>query len=331
VTLERFLARTATTADLAAWCSVFSDGQRELSGSSVQPSALAERLLADADEAPAMRWAARGGPARRVCGVAELRPQQHQPGTGFLRLFVTPPARRVGVGSALLGRVGRDAAAAGLGRVQATVLAGPPGEPFARTVPGLRVVLRLALEEQRLDDEAVLRRCHELAACPHPGYRLTHWLGRAPEPMAASFGRVMGHVRDAPGAALQMAPRMWDETAVRAWEAEMTGGGESLLLCAAVDVGSGEVVAATLATIPAAGGPVADQHDTAVLPEHRRQGLARWIKAAQVCRLRERFPGVRTVTTTVNQQNLPMVAVNRAVGYRRVRERLLLEARVSFR
>jgi GNAT superfamily N-acetyltransferase len=327
VTVKPFLPHEAVASDLAAWCEVFSLGHRELSGSLVEPSALAERLLAE--DAPAMRWAARSGSGGPVTGVAELRPQRHRPGIGFLRLFVAPPARRAGIGSALLRRAGLDASSAGVSRMQSTVLAGPPGEAFARSFPGLRVVLRLELQEQRLDDEAVLRRCHELAACTHPGYQLLHWGGRAPEPLVASFGRVMGHVLDAPGAALQMAPRAWDATAVRAWETEMTTGGMRLLTCVAVHVASGGVVAATVATIPSPDGPVADQHDTAVLPEHRGQGLARWIKAGQVDRLLACFPGVRAVTTTVNQENLPMMAVNRALGYRRVRERLLVETPVT--
>ncbi|MGP3971318.1 hypothetical protein [Streptomyces sp. 6N223] len=324
VTVRPFLPREAVASDLAAWCEVFSVGQRELSGSLVEPSALAEGLLAE--DAPAMRWAARSGSASRVTGVAELRPQRHRPDIGFLRLFVAPPARRVGTGSALLRRVGLDAPSAGVSRMRSTVLAGPPGEAFARGVPGLRVVLRLELQEQRLDDEAVLRRCHELTADARPGYQLLRWRGRTPEPLVASFGRVMGHVRDAPGAELQLAPRAWDARGVRAWEAEMTTGGTRLLTCAAVHAASGDVAAATVATVPSPGGPVADQHDTAVLPEHRRRGLARWIKAGQVGRLRAYFPGVRAVTTTLHQENLPMLAVNRALGYRRVRERLLVEA-----
>lgn len=99
-----------------------------------------------------------------------------------------------------------------------------------------------------------------------------------------------------------------------------------MLICAALHETSGEVVAATVATIPPSGGPVADQHETAVLPGHRRHGLARRIKAGQVHLLRARFPGVRAVTTTLNQENRPMIAVNRALGYHRLRERLLVEA-----
>jgi GNAT superfamily N-acetyltransferase len=278
-----------------------------------------------------MRWAARSGSGEAVSGVAELRRQPHQPGTGFLRLFVAPPSRRGGVGSALLFEAMRSVDASGIDRLQSTVLAGPPGESFARAVPGSRVVLRLELQEQRLDQEWVLARCRELVASPPSAYRLVHWIGLAPEQLAASFGRVMGHVLDAPGAVLQMPPRTWNTAAVRAWEAQMTTGGDQLMVSTAVHSAFGEVVAATVATVPASGGPVADQHDTAVLPEHRRQGLARWIKAEQAIRLHEHFRGVRAVTSTVNRENLPMTAVNRSLGYRPILGRLLVEAPVRGR
>ncbi|MFC4587579.1 GNAT family N-acetyltransferase [Sphaerisporangium corydalis] len=254
VSPEPFLPRHATPADLAAWCAVLSEGQAEASGGSPPAAALAERLLAE-DGPPVPRWAARATAGGPVVGVAELRPRPHDPRTGFLRLFVAPPSRRQGVGAALRTRVAADARAAGMERLQGLAPAGGPGEPFALTWPGMRVLLRLERQEQRLDEE-VLRRCRELAVCPDPGgYRPAHWVGPA----------------------------------------------------------------------PADGGPAADQHDTAVLPRHRRRGLARWIKAEQTLLLRERFPGVDTVTSTVNGSNLPMTTVNQAVGYRRVGERLLVE------
>ncbi|MCX5205254.1 GNAT family N-acetyltransferase [Streptomyces sp. NBC_00237] len=330
--VEPFVPQRAVPGDLAAWCSVFSEGNRESSGSSASPAVLAELLLAE--DPPAMRWAVRsgrGGGAMRA--VAELKPQPHQEDTAFLRLFVAPSARRRGLGSALLAHAMRGAAGAGTARVQATVLGGPPGEPFARTVPGMRVLLPLELQEQPLAEDRVVRRCRELAECPPPGvrargYRVVHWLGVAPEPLVASFGRVMGHVMDAPGAAMQLAARTWDAAAVREWEARMTEGGDRLMVCAAVGPATGVVVAVTVATVPPGGGPAADQHDTAVAPGHRGHGLARWVKAAQAVRMSECFPGVLTVTSTVHRENLSMAAVNRALGYRSVRTRLLVEAPV---
>ncbi|MER5627909.1 GNAT family N-acetyltransferase [Streptosporangium sp. NPDC002544] len=311
--IEAFEARESGEGDLDTWCRVFSEGQAELSGGAVESGALAERLRAEVGGG-ARRWAARQ--AGRICGVAEVRPQQHDAAIGFLRLFVAPSARCRGVGSELLARVVADA---GVERVQATVLAGPPGEPFVR---GWRVVLRLELHEQRLDQD-VLKRCHELAMAPHPDYRVVSWRSAAPAEWVSSFGRVMGHVLDAPGAALQMASRAWDTAAVRAWEAGMDG--QHLLVCAVVHSSSGEVIGATVTTVPGPGATVADQHDTAVLPGHRGGGLARWMKARQTLRLHELFPKVESVTVTVNHENASMLAVNRAVGYHLVRERLLVE------
>src|SRR4051794_28927106 len=86
-----------------------------------------------------------------------------------------------------------------------------------------------------------------------------------------------------------------------------------------------DVVGATITTVASREARAAEQHDTAVLPGQRGGGLARWMKARQTLRLHELFPRVESVTVTVDQRNAPMLAVNRAVGYRLVRERLLVE------
>ncbi|MEV4516646.1 GNAT family N-acetyltransferase, partial [Dactylosporangium sp. NPDC049525] len=201
------------------------------------------------------------------------------------------------------------------------------GVPLRTTVldgddelPHGEVLLRLELHEQPLT-EAVLRRCRDLTAAAPPGYDVVPWHGAAPEALAASLGQVLGHVLDAPGADLQLAPRAWDAAAVRRWEQAMTAGGDDLLVCAAVD--GGTVVAATVLTT--AGGPVAEQHDTAVLPGARRLGLARLVKAANTLALHRLHPQTRAVAVTVNETNLPMLAVNRAVGYTWRRTRLLVQ------
>jgi GNAT superfamily N-acetyltransferase len=325
VTIDHFVPRRASAEDLAVWSAIFSAGQSESSGGVVHAATLSEQLLAEEDAV--RRWSARRPLGGQIVGVAELRPAAA--GTGFLRLFVAPEARRQGIGSDLARLVLRGAAAAGIDRVQSTVLAGPPGESFARSLPGLRVVLRLEIQEQNLEDTVLLRRCREMTARHRPGYRIAHWDGPAPEPLVASFGLVMGHVLDAPGAMFQMAARRWDPAKVRDWETKMTAAGTHLLVDAAVDLATESVVAATVVTVPATGGPVADQHETAVLPAHRQRGLARWLKADQAVRLHETFPEVAKIVVTLNQQNHPMISVNRALGYHPVRERLLVEVAVS--
>ncbi|GAA1087459.1 GNAT family N-acetyltransferase [Nocardiopsis composta] len=324
-TVEEFLPRSASPADLAAWSQVYGDGRREQGGAAPSAAVLAERL-ASQEEPGVLRWAVRPAPGAPVAGAAELRPRRAaDPRPGLLRLFVAPAQRRQGLGRALLHRVLHDAAAAGLDRLQSLVLAGPPGTPFALAVPGARTLLRLRLQEQPVDDPSVLRLCRDLAERPPMGYRLAFWRGSAPEELAASFARVMNHVLDAPGAELQLPPRSWDVPGLRAWEADLTDDGAALLVSAAVHRAGGEVVAATAATVPPFG-PTAEQHDTAVLPEHRRRNLARWIKAEQALRLHTLFPHIRTATSTVSADNEAMASVNRAVGYRPRAERLLVEA-----
>ncbi|MDP4507165.1 hypothetical protein [Nonomuraea turcica] len=134
-------------------------------------------------------------------------------------------------------------------RIQGIVPGGGPGRRSLSAGVAYRELLRLELQVQRIDEE-VLRRCGELAAAgPDPAaYALAHWRGPAPEPLVVSFGDVMGHVLDPPGAALQMAARAWDRAAVRAWEAHLTAGGDHLMVSSVVHRPTGEVVAATVTT-----------------------------------------------------------------------------------
>ncbi|WP_017586534.1 GNAT family N-acetyltransferase [Nocardiopsis ganjiahuensis] len=319
--VEAFDPTTATLSDLAAWTVVYTKGQSELSGGAPLTEELAERLRAGR-AGEAWRWAARVAPRTPVQGVAELRRQHHDARIGFLRLFVTDPARRKGIGAQLREAVVEEARARGMDRLQSTVLAGTPGEPFARASPYLRTLLRLELQKQYLD-EPTLRRCWSLAATPARGYRLTHWQGAVPEELAASFGRVMAHLLDAPGAALQMEARAWGVAQVREWERKVTEDGSQLVVGAALDCLSDQVVAATVSTVT--GGPVADQHDTAVLPAHRRKGLASRVKATQALRVHDLFPHVEAMAVTINRENRAMLAVNRSLLYKSVSERLLVE------
>lgn len=319
--MEPFDPVAATHPDLAAWTVIFTAGQGELSGGAPRAEDLAVRLRSQR-AGEGWRWAGRLSAAEPVVGVAELRRQPHEARIGFLRLFVAPEARREGLGRELRETVVEQARVLGMDRFQSTVLVGEPGEPFARASPYLRTLSRLELQKQYLD-EVTLRRCWSLAATPARGYRLTHWEGPAPEALVRSFGRVMGHLLDAPGAALQMVARSWGPAQVREWERKITEDGSRLVVGAALDRMSDQVVAATVCTVT--GGVVADQHDTAVMPAHRRRGLASRVKATQALRVHDLFPHVRALAVTIDQENTAMLGVNRSLLYERVAERLLVE------
>ncbi|MFE9246128.1 GNAT family N-acetyltransferase [Nocardiopsis sp. NPDC006938] len=320
--IETFDPAVTGADDLASWTSVFTDGQSELSGGAPAPAEeLAARLRAGR-AGRAWRWAARASRGHAIHGVAELRPRHHDERIGFLRLFVADTARRRGSGRRLREAVVAEARAQGMDRLQCTVLVGEPGERFVRSSPYLRSLVRLELHKQYLDEET-LRRCWSVAATPARGYRLTHWEGAVPEPLAASFGRVMAHVGDAPGTQARQGALAWDVARVREWERRVTEDGSRLVVGAALDRTSDLVVAATVSTVSR--GSVADQHDTAVLPAHRRKGLASRVKATQALRVHDLFPHVEAVTVTVDRENRGMLAVNRSLRYQLVSERLLVE------
>jgi len=57
------------------------------------------------------------------------------------------------------------------------------------------------------------------------------------------------------------------------------------------------------------------QYFTGVAPAHRCRGLATWLKAEMLVRIRERYPQAKRVTTNNSTDNAPMLAINRALGF----------------
>ncbi|MFB8760886.1 GNAT family N-acetyltransferase [Nocardiopsis alba] len=146
--VETFDPTTASEADLESWSAAFCRGRAELSGGAPLPEEFAARLRTNR-AGRAWRWAARDDAEGSVTGVAELRRQHHDPGIGFMRLFVADAARRRGAGRELREAVVERARLLGMERLRSLVSAGPPGESFARASPYLRTLLRLERVRRR--------------------------------------------------------------------------------------------------------------------------------------------------------------------------------------
>jgi ribosomal protein S18 acetylase RimI-like enzyme len=91
--------------------------------------------------------------------------------------------------------------------------------------------------------------------------------------------------------------------------------GDLLRTVAALDATTGAVVGFSELVVPGDGKGDGQHYGTAVLPEHRGHGLARWMKAASIRSTRRRHPGLDGLRTDTADSNAPMRAVNDALGY----------------
>ena len=221
--------------------------------------------------------------------------------TARVEVLVDPDCRRAGHASALLETVRRRATALGAG-----VLIGRHS-----TEAGSRFAAAVGAVDKHRDVESLLRLPRAVPLDPVPGYELRSWVGPAPAELLDSFARAREAINDAPSAAEEELA-VWDAARVRALEQSLERRDRDVRVTVALDE---EVVAFTelrLARIP---GATAGTEDTAVVREHRRKGLGRWVKAESLRRLQEDRPDVTQLTTLNAEQNRPMLGLNEALGF----------------
>jgi GNAT superfamily N-acetyltransferase len=228
-------------------------------------------------------------------------------------MTVHPAHRRLGAGSRLLATVTEAAAAAGCRVLLTVVPAGTSGEGFLGT-RGFKPVLRQT--HLRLPVAEVPDRIRKLPEVPHPGYRLTAWPGVVPDALAAGFAAARAAMADLPSGAMDRGRVTWDEARVRDVAEVIARRGERLLTVAAVSESDGSVAGFTQLVVSADASAPARQHDTAVLPAHRGNGLGLWMKAEMLRRLRDEHPGVSRIDTNNADDNRHMLAINSAFGFR---------------
>ncbi|WP_212825246.1 GNAT family N-acetyltransferase [Catellatospora sp. TT07R-123] len=224
--------------------------------------------------------------------------------TGFLRICVLPEHRRRGHGTALL-----DAAlsrARALGRTHITGVYGDPAAAEFTAVTGAErghsvIACRLDLPAR-------------LAPAPVPGYRAVSWTGPAPDELLDSYARARNAIADAPSDSGGRLHDEWTPDRVRDEEAAVAARGQQLRVTAIV-ADSGEVAALTQLVAAPPPEVVVSTEDTAVVPAHRRRGLATWVKAESLARLAADRPDAAVVKTSNAGTNTGMLAVNHALGF----------------
>jgi RimJ/RimL family protein N-acetyltransferase len=163
-----------------------------------------------------------------------------------------------------------------------------------------------------------------------PGYRLVQWSGTAPEDLLTSYAHARQAIADAPrGTSSYRADQQWTPETIREQERVNAADGTEERVVAVVTEADGTVAAVTMVERRPHRLDSAVQLDTSVLPPHRGHGLGLAIKGAMLRTLLPAWPELEHITTSNAIDNEHMLAVNRALGYRPVREMIHTEAETA--
>ncbi|WP_190022940.1 GNAT family N-acetyltransferase [Streptomyces hiroshimensis] len=271
-----------------------------------------------------------GGPG--YAGVALLRLFEDEANrtTAWIgRLAVRPDQRRRGIGTLLWQEIQTILEREQRQSVSLELEIGGEGEQFAKN-RGFVCGLQLVLYVQRIDDEAA----DEAAAPELPdGYRFVEWQGTVPAANATCYAGVRNAMADTPMGELDQEPMRWDEESATAAQSRFVERG-GVLLTVAVAAPDGTYAAFTEVGVRSPGDVRAQQYETAVAPAHRGLGLGRAVKLRMLQLLREQEGqeglglSVREIATHVADDNGPMRAVNKMLGYRPERSVGIFQARV---
>jgi GNAT superfamily N-acetyltransferase len=225
--------------------------------------------------------------------------------TAWLDLLVAPAARRRGIGRALLAAAATQARAAGCKYLIGEYL-DPDAARFVEAVGAREGTDRLRTSVMPLP----------LTTPPVPpvdGYETVSWTGRAPDELLESYASARNAINDAPHDDAVDDERYTPER-VRGQEATAARRERDAFVTVAVDR-TGAVAGYTEVRVARTPGATGFTDDTAVLANHRRRGLALWIKDTCLRRLAAQRPDVTQVVTENDVTNAPMLAVNERLGF----------------
>lgn len=255
----------------------------------------------------------------RVVGAAHLTLDTSNPLTAWVRwLVVDPTCRRRGVGSALVTELQREARAAGFGQLGHAALTDSSLASAFGTAIGAKA--GLAVEQNRLViadlPSGLLDRWIARSSERASDYSLVVFNNECPEEYLERCARAFEIMNTAPDQASD--PLSVDADRVRAGLAVHAGRGEGFHTTVRHDP-SGELVALTELRHIRFRPWHAGQGDTCTHPAHRDKGLGRWIKAHNLRWLLDKHPEVEQVDTWNADGNEPMLAINRELGFQRLR------------
>lgn len=272
-----------------------------------------------------------------TCSV-EL-PLRENTTTAGIRVNVAPRFRRRGLGRALMEFAEREATAEGRTsldgyvEIPAQLLDGatsllparsgagalPLSEPAIAFAAAAGYQLEQVERSSRVRLDGIEPMLAQQEAAIRPGsaaYQLVWWQGDCPDQLLEDFAALKRRMStDVPTAGLGWEEEDWDAERVRREERFLALSGYQSLLTAAVDPGSGRLVAYTeLNWRPGSG--TAFQQDTLVVADHRGRNLGMRVKIANLRRARQDWPAAEHVLTWNAVENRHMLAINISLGFR---------------
>lgn len=252
-------------------------------------------------------------------------PQRDNVGNASVEMHVLPGCRRRGVARALFGHAVDRARALGRQRIMGITARQAPAEdgPGPAFAAAMGAEAALAEWRSRLDvadvDQARLDRLAKEAWAAADGYRLVQWGDRTPDDIVDDVAYLDSRLNsDAPTGELAMEAENTDAGQIRAIEAANTARSRRSRHTGAVHVASGRLVAWTHLAFTGGQDRHAWQNITIVDPEHRGRRLGLLVKIENLAYARSHEPGLQVIDTFNAADNRHMIAINEAMGYRRV-------------
>ncbi|MFZ0625212.1 MAG: GNAT family N-acetyltransferase [Acidimicrobiia bacterium] len=202
-------------------------------------------------------------------------------------------------------------------RFATVVVVGRPEEDLVKR-GGLEHVLtekrsRLVLQDIDWDlMESWVARATERAS----DYELLFLPSPIPEEDLGAFCDLYGVMNTAPMEGYQQEDEVMTPSVLRDHEATDEARGVQNLTYVAVHRPSGEFAGFTNVEYQRLQPDQVWQQDTGVDPDHRNNGLGRWLKAAMALQLRSSYPEVRRIDTHNAGSNAPMLNINIEMGFR---------------
>jgi GNAT superfamily N-acetyltransferase len=247
-------------------------------------------------------------------------------------VLVRRDRRRDGIGSQLMGLICEETAHECRSLLTwSTFDAVPAGEAFSRSL-GARAARVNREGELALSDVdwAMVERWASAERPRQRGYSLEMVDGVFPEHLrgdAATFHHIM---QTAPRDDLDVGDVIIGADFVAELDRALLESGRSRWTVLVRDP-DGTCVGGTEVTFDHGNRNTVFQQNTGIDPEHRGFGLAKWVKAAMLERIRDERPEVRVVRTGNAFSNAPMLAINDALGFKVVSTRTEWQAEVDDR